>query len=65
MPGTLYMKVRTGENYYNIDQYPNFHCTGSIIGIKKHFYGKDACLIRCGQWIYKVPKRIYNQYKGY
>lgn len=37
-----------------IQDYPNFHHTGSITGMKKLFYGKDALLVRCGQWIYNV-----------
>ena len=46
----------------NIDNYPNFHRTGSIIGMKKHYYGKDALLVRCGQYIYNVTSnpKIYN-----
>ena len=38
-----------------IDQYP-YYITGSITGMKKMFYGKDALLVRCGSWIYNVPK---------
>ena len=37
-----------------IDQFPYY--TGSITGMKKMFYGKDALLVRCGSWIYNVPK---------
>ena len=44
-----------------IFDYPNFHKSGSIAGMKKHVYGKDALLVRCGGWIYKVPEEIYNQ----
>lgn len=34
-----------------IDQFPYY-----ITGMKKMFYGKDALLVRCGSWIYNVPK---------
>ena len=39
-----------------------FHITGSIAGMKRMFYGKDALLVRCGSWIYNVSKepRIYH-----
>jgi len=62
MPGVIYMKVEQGKKY-NIDQYPNFHYTGSIKGMKKMYYGKNACLIRCGQYIYKVPPEMYYKYR--
>lgn len=44
---------------YNLSQYPNFSATGSIKGMKKQFYGKDALLIRSGSYIYKVPADVY------
>lgn len=37
-----------------------FHKSGSIAGMKKQFYGKDALLVRCGSYIYNVPKSIYD-----
>lgn len=43
-----------------ICQYPSFHYTGSVTGMRKKFYGNDAFLVRCGPYIYKVPKRIYD-----
>lgn len=38
----------------NISRFPNFHHSGSITGMKKLYYGKDALLVRCGQYIYNV-----------
>ena len=40
--------------------FPNFHKSGSIKGIKKIYYGQDALLLRCGNYIYKVTDEIYN-----
>ena len=59
------MKVRTisleeGKKL-NIDQYPNFHKSGSIIGMKKQYYGKDAMLVKCGDYVYNVPQSIYDR----
>lgn len=34
--------------------YPNFSITGSIAGMKRLYYGRDAKLVRCGQFIYNV-----------
>lgn len=28
--------------------------------MKKQFYGKNALLVRCGSFIYHVPKSIYD-----
>ena len=57
---TLYTRdaERTG-----ISRFPNFHKTGSIAGMKKLYYGKNALLVRCGSWIYNVsdePGIYYN-----
>ena len=59
------MKVRTisleeGKKL-NIDQYPNFHKSGSIMGMKKQYYGKDAMLVKCGDYVYNVPQSIYDK----
>jgi len=55
-----YLPVAIGRSI-NIDKYPNFHASGSIIGMKEKYYGKDALLVRCGNYIYKVPKEIYDR----
>lgn len=52
------MRVRTiskeqGERL-NIHRFPNFHRTGSVRGMKELYYGKDALLVRCGNYIYNV-----------
>lgn len=46
----LSVKVRDLSNF------PNFHYTGSVSGMKKHFYGQDALLVRSGSYIYNVSK---------
>jgi len=33
---------------------PNFHRTGSIIGMKKMYYGMDSLLVKSGSYIYNV-----------
>lgn len=54
-----YLPVEIGKSV-GIDEYPNFHASGSIKGMKELYYGKDALLVRCGSYIYKVPKEIYD-----
>lgn len=46
-----------------ISRFPNFHRTGSVRGMKKLYYGNDALLVRCEQYIYNVTSEpsIYNQ----
>jgi len=56
------MKVAEGRRL-NIGQFPNFHRSGSIRGMKKLYYGEDCLLVRCGNYIYNVTSEpsIYNQ----
>lgn len=57
---TLYKRDATR---IGISRFPNFHRTGSITGMKKLYYGKDALLVRCDRWIYNVtsePEIYYN-----
>lgn len=56
---TKQMTISEGTEY-NLSQYPNFHKSGSISGMKKLYYGKDALLVRCGSYIYNVPLNVYN-----
>lgn len=59
---TKTMTIEEGKRV-NIGRFPNFHITGSIKGMKRWVYGKDALLVRCGQFIYNVTSEpeIYNQ----
>ena len=41
------MKVVEGRRL-NIGQFPNFHRSGSIRGMKKLYYGENCLLVRCG-----------------
>lgn len=47
------IKVEDKEKYH-LSDFPNFHKSGSISGMKKLYYGKDAKLVKCGQYIYNV-----------
>jgi hypothetical protein len=44
-------------NKYNLGDFPNFSRTGSIRGMKKLYYGEDALLVRCGNYIYNVSSK--------
>lgn len=62
MARVKYLTVARGERLH-IENYPNFHKSGSIKGMKEKYYGKDALLVQCGSYIYKVPQRIYDMAK--
>lgn len=62
MPRCKYMN-KEQKKLYKLSQYPNFSATGSIYGMKKLYYGKDALLVRSGSWIYRVPKEVYDAAK--
>lgn len=59
-------KVKTVSLHHGmilgLSRFPNFDRSGSVAGIKKLYYGKNALLVRCGQFIYNVSSEpeIYN-----
>lgn len=61
---TLYLKVKYETV---VSRFPSFSATGSIVGMKKQFYGENAMLVRCGSFIYNVDFNTYhdiaNKYK--
>lgn len=61
---TKTMSKAEGQKY-NISRFPNFHKSGSISGMKKLYYGKNALLVRCGDYIYNVTSEpeIYQAAK--
>lgn len=59
---TKRMTIEEGQRV-NISRFPNFHRSGSISGMKRLYYGVNALLVRCGQFIYNVSSepQIYAQ----
>lgn len=51
MSKVKYLPSSVGERF-NLSRFPNFHKSGSVSGMKKLYYGKDALLVRCGNYIY-------------
>ena len=53
----LYVKDSAG-----IDQCPNIYYNGSVSGMKKLYWGKDAKVVRCGSYYYNVTgePRFYD-----
>lgn len=54
-----YLPVVEGQRL-GIDKFPNFSATGSVRGMKRDFYGKDALLVRCGSYIYCVSQNFWD-----
>ena len=52
-PRVKYLPVKLGERL-GIDRFPNFSRTGSVRGMRELYYGNDALLVRCGNYIYNV-----------
>ena len=61
MAATIY--VKKSELKHDLSVFPNFSSTGSIKGMKKLYYGKDALLIKSGRYIYKVTEEVYRYYE--
>ena len=56
MARVKYLPVSEGKAL-GIDKFPNFDATGSVKGMKEKYYGKDALLVRCGSYIFKVTSQ--------
>lgn len=52
------MTEQEGERV-GLSRFPNFHKTGSIAGMKYRYYGLDALLVRCGDYIYNVSSESH------
>ena len=55
------MTEQEGERA-GLSRFPNFHKTGNVIGMKQRYYGLDALLVRCGNYIYNVSSEPHIYY---
>ena len=53
MPKVRYLPVSEGWQV-NIESFPNFDKSGSILGMKKKYYGKDALLVRLDDGVFTI-----------
>lgn len=56
----LYLR-REHADKFGLRNFPSFHRSGSVRGMKMIYYGKDALLVRSGSYIYKVTPEVYEQ----
>lgn len=62
--GKTYPLLRVRKEFASklgLGNFPNFHASGSVTGMKKMYYGKSALLIRCGSYIYNVTPEVYHE----
>jgi len=55
MPRVKYLSKRLYAN--QLSELPSFHHSGSVKGMKDKFYGKDALLVKSGNFIYNVSTK--------
>jgi hypothetical protein len=46
----------------DLDNYPSAGPYPSVTGMRKKFWGENACIIKNGVYIYKVPKEVYDRF---
>lgn len=63
-PRVKTMTVEEGKQV-GIDRFPNFSKTGSVVTMRRRYYGNDALLVKCGSYIYNVSSEpsIYEKAK--
>lgn len=55
------LSIEDGQKL-GISNFPNFHKSGSVRGMKRLYYGMNALLVKCGSFIYNVSSQpsIYD-----
>lgn len=56
------MTEQKGERA-GLSRFPNFHRTGNATGMKQGYYGVEALLVRCGNYIYNVSSEPHIYYR--
>lgn len=59
MPRTKFLPV--GYSHWIPENSPSAGPNCSVRGMKKLFWGEDAYCVRCGQYVYKVPKYVWEK----
>lgn len=57
---TLYVKKEL-YNKLRLDRFPSAGPNGSIVGMKNLYWGEDALVVKCGQYIYHVDFATYDE----
>jgi hypothetical protein len=58
--------IINSDSDIDLSEYPNIHISGSILGMKKLYWGGDAMCIKKGYYIYNVSSNpdLYNRLAG-
>lgn len=57
---SIYVK-KEHYNTLRLDRFPSAGPNANIVGMKNHYWGKDALVVKCGQYIYKVDFATYDE----
>ena len=58
-----YKYVPSNEHNYNIlKDFPSAGPHANVAGMRKLYWGKDAYIIKCGQYIYKVTYETFTRF---
>lgn len=58
-----YKYVPSTEHNHNIlSKFPNAGPHPNIAGMRNLYWGKDALLIKCGSYVYKVDYKTFNRF---
>lgn len=62
MSKTLYISEKQAKaRGIDLSQFPSAGSYPSISGMKKLYWGRDALVVKCGVYIYKVPADVYTK----
>ena len=57
---TVRIKKHWGH-HLKLGSFPNAGPNPNITGMKKHYWGQNALIVKCGVYIYKVDAQTYEQ----
>ncbi len=60
---SIYVKTEYHDRL-NLSQFPNAGPYPCVEGMKNKYWGRDALVVRCGRYAYKVDERTYNEAKS-
>ena len=58
-------KAQLKAHDINLDAYPSAGPNANVTGMRNKYWGKDALIVKHGQYIYKVPWAVYGALAPY
>lgn len=60
MPTKYVTKAMLKYKGISLSVFPNAGPNPNITGMRRRYWGKDACIIKSGRYIYKVTREVYD-----